>query len=92
MCSEVVPIRLDIAPQNVPSLNNEPYLFIKNNLTAGCLWWFRQKVISLAKDDGFDGYEDFTSFFKDTYKLKPGDSKGMVIIKWKEFKKADQGA
>jgi len=39
----------------------------------------------LAKDDGFDCWLNFALFFINTYKLKPGDSKEMEIIKWKNF-------
>lgn len=39
-----------------------------------------------AQDDGFNNFAEMELFFITTYKLKPGDSKEMVIIKWRDFK------
>lgn len=44
--------------------------------------------IELAKDDGFNSLFDFNKFFINTYKLKPGDRKDFIIVKWKDFEPA----
>ena len=42
-------------------------------------------IRELALMDGFKHEREFTIFFINTYKLKLGDSKEFVIIKWRDF-------
>ncbi len=41
----------------------------------------------LAKDDGFDSWNELSEFFIKTYKMKIDDNKPFEIIKWRDFKK-----
>lgn len=78
VCSEVVPIKMS-------HLNGILEVFpINPEKTCGAAYNVAQ-YRALALDDGFDGLLAFANFFAGTYKLKPGDSKDMVIIKWRDF-------
>lgn len=49
-------------------------------------WTWKQEK-KLAKDNGFDSWEDFKRFFIDTYKIKRGDVSPFDIIEWMNFVK-----
>lgn len=79
ICSEIMRIEI-FTPRELKGL----CLFIRNGGLYSRAWFF-DKACKLAINDGFDGLIDFQAFFINTYKLKPGDSKEMEIIKWKDF-------
>jgi hypothetical protein len=78
--SEVVPLRV------VYTMAGYLAWHIKQDILDNYLNW--DDKMQLAKDDGFNSVDGFEEFFINTYKLKPGDSKDLNIIKWRDFEEA----
>lgn len=79
VCSEVVPITLKKHGSLIVIYDNLPQWTCR-------VGWPDKKKEQLELDDGFKNEKAFDSFFINTYKLKPGDSLEMVIIKWRGFR------
>lgn len=87
VCNKIIPITLRLVDLFEDGTEVGLFIFHPRSKHSWPPKWHKQ----LALDDGFGDKKAFDNFLINTYKLKPGDNKDFIIIKWRDFVPAGEG-